>query len=155
VPGPRILVADDHDKVRAGIATLLASHFDVVATVRDGHEAVEADRTLSPDLVVLDISMPGLNGFQAGALIRDLPDPPRIVFATAHEDSSIANAAFALGASAVVQKRERGRGVAVELRLIAGPIATAAAAARLCAALNAAGAVCTPATFEGQRLAVR
>ena len=106
MPGPRILVADDHDKVRAGIATLLASHFDVVATVRDGHEAVEAARTLSPDLVVLDISMPGLNGFQAGALIRDLPDPPRIVFATAHEDSSIANAAFALGASAVVQKRE-------------------------------------------------
>ena len=59
------------------------------------------------------------------------------------------------GLGAVVQKRERGRGVAVELRLIAGPIATAAAAARLCAALNAAGAVCTPATFEGQRLAVR
>ena len=54
-----------------------------------------------------------------------------------------------------VQSRERGKGVAVELRLIAGPIPTAAAAARLCAAMIAAGAVCAPAPFEGQRLAVR
>jgi hypothetical protein len=59
------------------------------------------------------------------------------------------------GLGAVVQTRQRGRGVAVELRLIAGPIPTAAAAARLCAAMIAAGAVCAPAPFEGQRLAVR
>ena len=50
--------------------------------------------------------MPGLNGFEAGALISDLPDPPRIVFATAFDDASIASAASALGASAVVRKRE-------------------------------------------------
>jgi CheY-like chemotaxis protein len=103
---PRIVVADDHDKTRAGIASLLASDFDVVATVPDGQAAVEAARALYPDLVVLDISMPGLNGFKAGALIRDLPDPPRIVFATAYDDGSIARAASALGASAVVRKRE-------------------------------------------------
>jgi hypothetical protein len=59
------------------------------------------------------------------------------------------------GLGAVVQRRERGKGVAVELRLIAGPIPTAAAAARLCAAMIAAGAVCAPAPFEGQRLAIR
>ena len=103
---PRIVVADDHDKTRAAIASLLASDFDVVATVADGQAAVEAAGALSADLVVLDISMPGLNGFEAGALIRDLPDPPRIVFATSHEDSSIVRAALALGASAVVRKRE-------------------------------------------------
>ena len=103
---PRIVVADDHDKTRAVIASLLASDFDVVATVADGQAAVEAAGALYPDLVVLDISMPGLNGFEAGALIRDLPDPPRIVFATAYEDASIASAASALGASAVVRKRE-------------------------------------------------
>jgi CheY-like chemotaxis protein len=103
---PRIVVADDHDKTRAGIASLLASDFDVVATVADGQAAVEAAGALYPDLVVLDISMPGLNGFEAGALIRDLPDPPRIVFATAYNDASIASAASALGASAVVRKRE-------------------------------------------------
>jgi len=103
---PRIVVADDHDKTRAKIASLLASDFDVVSAVADGRAAVEAAGGLYPDLVVLDISMPGLNGFEAGTLIRDLPDPPRIVFATAYDDPSIASAAAALGAWAVVQKRE-------------------------------------------------
>jgi CheY-like chemotaxis protein len=103
---PRIVVADDHDKTRAAIASLLASDFDVVSTVADGQAAVEAAGALYPDLVVLDISMPGLNGFEAAALIRDLPDPPRIVFATAYEDASVASAASALGASAVVRKRQ-------------------------------------------------
>ncbi len=106
MPRPRIVVADDHDTTRAAIAGLLASDFDVVSTVADGQAAVEAAGALYPDLVVLDISMPRLNGFEAGALIRDLPDPPRIVFATAYEEASIASAASALGASAVVRKRE-------------------------------------------------
>jgi CheY-like chemotaxis protein len=103
---PRIVVADDHNETRAAIASLLASDFDVVATVADGRAAVEAAAALEPDLVVLDISMPGLNGFEAGALIRDLPDPPRIVFATAYEDAELTSAASALGASALVRKRE-------------------------------------------------
>jgi len=103
---PRIVVADDHDKTRAAIASLLASDFDVVATAADGQAAVEAADRLHPDLVVLDISMPGLNGFEAAVLIRDLPDPPRIIFATAYHDGSIAAAAYALGAAAVVSKRE-------------------------------------------------
>ena len=103
---PRIVVADDHDEMRAQIAGLLASDFDVVSTVADGQAAVDAAGALYPDLVVLDISMPGLNGFEAGALVRDLPDPPRIVFATAHDDASIVSAASALGASAVVRKRD-------------------------------------------------
>ena len=103
---PRIVVADDHDKTRGRIASLLASDFDVVCTVADGQAAVEAAGALSPDLVVLDISMPRLNGLEAGALIRDLSDPPRIVFATSYDDASIDSAASALGASAVVRKRE-------------------------------------------------
>jgi CheY-like chemotaxis protein len=103
---PRIVVADDHDNTRAAIGSLLASDFDVVSTVADGRAAVEAAGALSPDLVVLDIAMPGLDGFEAAALIRDLPDPPRIVFATAYEDASIAGAASALGALAVVRKRQ-------------------------------------------------
>jgi len=106
VARPRIVVADDHDKTRAAAASRLASDFDVISTVADGQAAVEAAGALYPDLVVLDISMPRLNGFEAGALIRGLPDPPRIVFATTYEDASIASAAAALGASALVRKRE-------------------------------------------------
>ncbi len=103
---PRIVVADDHDETRAWMARLLAFDFDVVATVADGQAAVEAAVALHPDMVVLDIRMPRLNGFEAGALIRELPDPPWIVLATAYDDASIVSAAYELGASALVRKRE-------------------------------------------------
>jgi len=103
---PRIVVADDHDKTRAAITSLLAADFDVVSSVADGQAAVEAVRALYPDLVVLDISMPRLSGLEAGALIRDLPDPPRIVFVTSHDDGAIISAASSLGATAVVRKPE-------------------------------------------------
>ncbi len=102
---PRILVADDHTEMRERIATLLGSRFDIVATVANGQEAVESTRTLLPDLVVLDISMPVLNGFGAAAIIKDMPDAPRIVFCTASDDPELAQAARALGASACVLKR--------------------------------------------------
>jgi hypothetical protein len=59
------------------------------------------------------------------------------------------------GLQPAVQTRERGRAGAVELRLIAGPIANASAAARICAALTAAGGICAPTVFGGQQLAVR
>ncbi len=103
---PRIVVADDHQATRALIATLLEAEFDVVARVADGRAAVEATAALNPDVVVLDIAMPVLNGFEAASAIRDLPAAPRIVFATAYADPEFSNAAFARGASAVVLKRD-------------------------------------------------
>jgi CheY-like chemotaxis protein len=106
MPIPRVVVADDHDETRARIASLLASEFDVVATVADGQAAVEACRTLRPDLVVLDIAMPRLNGFQAAVIIRDLPGAPRIVFASAHDDAEFIRAACEIGAPALVPKRK-------------------------------------------------
>ena len=102
---PRVLVVDDYAEARERIATLLKSEFDVIASVADGHAAVEATRALHPDVVVLDIAMPVLNGFEAAAIIRDLPDAPRIVFSTAYDDPEFAEAALALGASAFVLKR--------------------------------------------------
>jgi CheY-like chemotaxis protein len=101
----RVLVADDHAGTRALIASLLKSEFDVVATVADGQAAVDATRALHPDVVVLDIAMPMLNGFEAAAIIRDLPDAPRIVFCTAYDDAEFVKAAFAHGATALVLKR--------------------------------------------------
>ena len=102
----RILVADDHAETRALIASLLKSEFDVVATVADGQAAVEATAALQPDVVVLDIAMPVLNGFEAAAIIRDLPDAPRILFCTAYDDVEFARTAFAHGATALVLKRD-------------------------------------------------
>jgi CheY-like chemotaxis protein len=102
---PRIVIADDHAETRALIASLLESEFDVVATVADGQAAVEATGALHPDVVVLDIAMPMLNGFEAATVIRDFPDAPRIVFCTAYDDEEFARTAFAHGATALVLKR--------------------------------------------------
>jgi len=102
---PRVVVADDYAETRARIVRLLEFQFDVVATVADGQAAVEACGALHPDVVVLDITMPVLNGLQAADIIRNLPDAPRIVFLTAHDDSEFARAARELGASALVPKR--------------------------------------------------
>ncbi len=104
MPKPRVVVADDHDEARAQIARLLASDFDVVALVADGRAAVEACAAHRPDLIVLDIAMPRLNGFEAATIIRDMPEAPRIVFATAHDDAEFSRAACGLGASALVPK---------------------------------------------------
>lgn len=98
-------MVDDHAEAREHIATLLEAEFDVVATVADGHAAIEATRALHPDVVVLDIAMPVLNGFEAAEIIRQLPGAPRIVFSTAYDDPEFAEAALALGASAFVLKR--------------------------------------------------
>jgi CheY-like chemotaxis protein len=106
MPTPRVVVADDHDETRALIARLLAPEFDVVATVDDGRAAVEACRTLRPDLIVLDIAMPRLNGLEATVIIRDLPGAPRIVLCTAHDDAEFSTAACELGVSALVPKRK-------------------------------------------------
>ena len=103
---PRVVVADDHDETRVRIASLLASEFDVVASVADGQAAVEACRALRPDVVVLDIAMPRLNGFEAAVIIRDLPGAPRIVFASAHDDAEFIRAACEIGAPALVPKQK-------------------------------------------------
>ena len=105
MPNPRVVVADDHAEMRARIVRLLEFEFDVVATVADGQAAVDACDALHPDVVVLDITMPVLNGFQAADIIRDLPSAPRIVFSTAHDEAEFARAVRELGASALVLKR--------------------------------------------------
>ena len=71
----RLAIVDDHKIVREGIVTLLSQHpcFQVVGEAADGREAVERMRELSPDVIIMDVSMPGLNGFEATAQIRKNP----------------------------------------------------------------------------------
>jgi CheY-like chemotaxis protein len=104
MPRPRVVVADDYAEMRAWIVSLLEFEFDVVATVADGRAAVDACAALHPDVVVLDITMPVLNGFQAADIIKDLPGAPSIVFLTAHAASEFARAAREVGASTLVPK---------------------------------------------------
>jgi len=100
----RILLADDHALVAAGLAKLLDQDFELLAITGDGRELVaEAERT-HPDVVVLDISMPNLNGLEAAARLHKTAPGIKIVFVTVHSDLAYAAAAFRAGACGYVLK---------------------------------------------------
>lgn len=103
-PRLRIVLADDHAIVAAGVRSLLQPYYDVVASVADGEELVDAALRLRPDLVISDISMPNCNGIDAIRRIHDeLPQLPAICL-TMHADRMYLSEAFEAGASGFVVK---------------------------------------------------
>jgi len=101
---PRVLLADDHRIVAEGLRGLLAEEFDLAGIVEDGRAMVEAARTLRPDVIVADITMPHLNGIDAlSQLKRDNP-AVRVVFLTMHRNVAFARRALEAGASGFVLK---------------------------------------------------
>jgi DNA-binding NarL/FixJ family response regulator len=101
---PRVLLADDHALVRAAFEQLLTPACEVVETVSNGRELLEAAPRLKPDVIVADISMPLLNGLDACQQLRPrLPDT-KWVFVTVNEDPDLAVEAFQLGASGYLLK---------------------------------------------------
>lgn len=102
---PRVLLADDHTLVLEGFRKLLEAHCDLIGTAEDGRALVEAAERLQPDMVLLDISMPRLNGIDAARrLKRDHPEM-KFIFVTMHADPSYVNEAFKAGASGYLLKR--------------------------------------------------
>ncbi len=100
----RVLLADDHAVVLDGLTKILEPEFDIVGTVADGRALLNAVESLLPDVVVLDISMPLLNGIDAAKLIKKSHPDVRIVFVTMHPDVEIARQALAAGASGYILK---------------------------------------------------
>src|SRR5437867_3183169 len=95
----RILVPDDHSGVRGGICALLRAEpdFDVVCDVVDGTQAVAKAEELQPDVVVLDISMPGMSGFEAARRIRNIAPTAEILFLSQHDTLETIRQAFQIG----------------------------------------------------------
>ena len=100
-----ILVADDHCLVAAGLSKLLESDFAVLGHVADGRELVARAKQDQPDVIVLDISMPNLNGIEAARQIRTLLPACKLVFVSVHSDIQYVAAAFRAGASGYILKR--------------------------------------------------
>lgn len=103
----RILVADDHAILRAGIKALLQLHADleIVGEAADGHEAVTRTKALSPDVVLMDIGMPGLDGLAATAAITAACPEARVLILTQHENREYVLPALKAGAAGYVLKR--------------------------------------------------
>jgi len=103
----RVLVADDHEMVRIGLCTMLQSQqIEVCAQATNGEEAVEKSRQLSPDLIILDVSMPVLGGIEAAQQIRVfLPDVP-ILFYSMNNTPELIAIAKSVGAQGFVTKNQ-------------------------------------------------
>lgn len=103
-PRPRILLADDHTMLLDAFVSLLEPHCEIVGTAVNGRRLIELALETNPEIIILDISMPELNGMDACAQLRvKLPDV-RFIFLTVNEDPGIAAEAISLGASAFLLK---------------------------------------------------
>ena len=101
---PRVVLADDHRDMLVRVAALLASEFTVVAAVADGEALIGAEADLLPDVLVIDITMPGINGLEAAALVRRRGSRVPIVFLSIHEEPEFVLAARRAGALGYVSK---------------------------------------------------
>jgi DNA-binding NarL/FixJ family response regulator len=101
---PRLLLADDHRIVLEGLRGILEPEFEIVGAVDDGRALVAEAQRLKPDVVVADISMPGLNGMDAARQIKRMDAHIKIVFLTMHSDVNYAAGGFDAGASGFVLK---------------------------------------------------
>jgi DNA-binding NarL/FixJ family response regulator len=101
---PRVLVADDHAGNIQLLRSLLEADFEVVGAVQNGHALVGAAENLSPDVIVSDIGMPGLDGIEAAKRILCQNPAARIVFVTVHDEPEMVRRSLAIGAFGYVLK---------------------------------------------------
>jgi DNA-binding NarL/FixJ family response regulator len=100
----RILIADDHNLVAELCKRLLETEFDVIGAVSDGRALVRTAATLKPDVIVLDIAMPILNGLDAGRQVKEILPAVKLVYLTMNPDADVAAEAFSRGASGYLLK---------------------------------------------------
>jgi DNA-binding NarL/FixJ family response regulator len=114
----KVLIADDHSMVIDGLRGLLEPEFEVVGAVNDGRAVLPEVRKLQPDVVVMDISMPLLNGLDCTRQLREAGCGAKILILTMHPDATLAQEALAAGASGYLLKSSPGSDLKKALRAI-------------------------------------
>lgn len=102
---PRLLLADDHTLLLEGIRLMLEPEFELAGSVEDGQALLAAAEKLKPDVILLDISMPVLNGIDAARQLRKIVPSSKLIFLTMHGDADYVTEAFRVGASGYLLKR--------------------------------------------------
>ena len=115
----RLLIADDHVMFAQGLESLLHDEFELLGTAGNGEELVEATLRLEPDVILVDISMPVLNGFDAVRRIKASGSETRIIFLTMHDDATLLSEAFRCGASGYILKQAAGEELVNAIREVA------------------------------------
>ncbi|MGA7915432.1 MAG: response regulator transcription factor [Candidatus Acidiferrales bacterium] len=105
---PRVLLADDHQMLVDALRSVLEPQCEVVGSVTDGRSLLEAAEKLRPDVIVLDIAMPQLNGLDAGRKLKQRMPSVKLIFMTMNEDPYLVGEAFRAGASAFLLKQAAG-----------------------------------------------
>ena len=115
----RLLLADDHVMFAEGLQSLLRDEFELLGTVANGKELVEATLESKPDVILVDISMPVLNGFDAVREIRKAGSEAKIIFLTMHNDATLLAEALRCGASGYILKQAAGEELVNAIREVA------------------------------------
>jgi DNA-binding NarL/FixJ family response regulator len=117
-PAARVLIADDHRLVAETCKSAIEPEFEVVGVVTDGRALIEAANALKPNIVLLDIGMPNLNGLDAGEQIKRKMPEVKLVFLTMNQGADVAADAFRRGASAYVLKQSAAEELLTALRKV-------------------------------------
>jgi DNA-binding NarL/FixJ family response regulator len=157
-----VLLADDHTIVTEGLVRLLRDHdFDVVGAVGDGRQLIEAAGRLRPDVIVTDLSMPGLSGLDVLARLRAERLDSKVIVLTMHNNANLATAALRWGASGFLLKESAGEellaaiGQVLQGRVYLTPALTRDVMERMAGASGAAEPHLTPRQLDVLRLIVK
>jgi DNA-binding NarL/FixJ family response regulator len=117
----RILLADDHAVVRQGFRMILASQADmeIAGEAGDGREVLELAEKLRPDIIVMDVAMPGLNGIEAARRLMDLTPPPRVLALSMHKDAVYVREMLRAGARGYLLKDAADKDLLAAVRALA------------------------------------
>jgi DNA-binding NarL/FixJ family response regulator len=115
---PRILLAEDHPAVAADLRGLLEPEFEVIAVVDDGYAVIGAAQSLKPDIIVADISLPGMDGISAAEQVLKQDTKVRVIFVTVHNDPAVVERAMGIGASGYLLKVRAGEELVPAVRSV-------------------------------------
>lgn len=115
----RLLLADDHMLFAQGLQSLLHDEFELLGTVGNGKDLVDATHRLNPEVILVDISMPVLNGFDAVRRIRQDGNLAKVIFLTMHDDETLVAEAFRCGGSGYVLKQAAGEELVTAIKEVA------------------------------------
>jgi len=119
---PRVMVVDDHAVIRRGVQGILQAfpEWEVCAEASDGQEAIKVAETAKPEIIIMDVSMPGLNGLEATRIIRNILPDTKILLLTLHSSTELVRSAFRAGARGYVLKSDAEHELVRGLNVVAG-----------------------------------